>query len=302
MEQIRLGLEWFLNPDHLPIVLAAELGWFREEGIDFEWIEPKAHFDALEEIKAGKMEVAITEPIHLAQDFAESDDIVGFGRFFTGDTGVMYLKESGITRPQDLIGKRIQYPGAPGRGGLAFVKTMVEADGGHCSWDDFIPVNNGFYHVDALAEDKADAALVVLRNIEMVDAQQRGLDADYFSLKHWNLPDISHLIFVTTRSYLEQNRALLRRFLKVMHRAVDYIYAEPQQAKYLYMRVTKQAEYLPMLEATLPCFNYDFSMNDDYYENLQNWLLETEQITVRKDHRKMWSNELLYSRLSTDVT
>ena len=42
----------------------------------------------------------------------------------------MYNKDKDITRPKDLIGKRLQYPGAPGPDGTAIAKTMIEADGG----------------------------------------------------------------------------------------------------------------------------------------------------------------------------
>ncbi|MEC4668137.1 MAG: ABC transporter substrate-binding protein, partial [Nitrospirota bacterium] len=31
---VTLALEWFLNPDHLPLVVAKDRGFFREEGVD----------------------------------------------------------------------------------------------------------------------------------------------------------------------------------------------------------------------------------------------------------------------------
>jgi ABC-type nitrate/sulfonate/bicarbonate transport system substrate-binding protein len=31
--QLQLGLEWFLNPDHLPMIAGIELGWYREAGL-----------------------------------------------------------------------------------------------------------------------------------------------------------------------------------------------------------------------------------------------------------------------------
>ena len=32
MQRIEVGLEWFLNPDHLPFITGLEKGWFRELG------------------------------------------------------------------------------------------------------------------------------------------------------------------------------------------------------------------------------------------------------------------------------
>src|SRR5690606_12595728 len=138
-------------------------GWFEEENLEIELIEPEEHFDAIDEIKAGTMDIAITEPLHLVEDRAKDQDVIGFARFLHTNGGVMYLKNKGINRPQDMIGKRIQYPGAPGLGGLSIVKTMVETDGGVCSLNDFKPVNHSFYHTDALEQDKADVATLIFR-------------------------------------------------------------------------------------------------------------------------------------------
>ena len=32
---IKLGLEWFLNPDHLPLVVALREGYFADAGLDW---------------------------------------------------------------------------------------------------------------------------------------------------------------------------------------------------------------------------------------------------------------------------
>jgi len=114
VKKIRLALEWFLNPDHVPFLVALENGWFEEVGIDLELIEPKEHFDAFAAMGKGEVDIAITEPIHLMQDVAKGESLVGFARFLHTNGGVMYLDRSGIQRPRDMAGKRVQYPGAPG--------------------------------------------------------------------------------------------------------------------------------------------------------------------------------------------
>ncbi|GAJ98922.1 hydroxymethylpyrimidine ABC transporter, substrate-binding component [Geomicrobium sp. JCM 19055] len=97
------------EPDHIPLMIGMEKGWFANEGIDVTMIEPEDHFDAIDEIKAGKMDIAITEPLHLVEDRAAGEPVLGFARFLHTNGGVMYNKAKGIKRPVDLIGKRIQY-------------------------------------------------------------------------------------------------------------------------------------------------------------------------------------------------
>ena len=63
---IKIGLEWFLNPDHLPLVVALKEGYFRDAGLDVTLVEPADHWEAEEEIIAGRLDVAVTETLHLA--------------------------------------------------------------------------------------------------------------------------------------------------------------------------------------------------------------------------------------------
>ena len=51
MEKLIVGLEWFLNPDHLPLILGIEKAGLKEEALEIEMIEPEKHFDALKKSK-----------------------------------------------------------------------------------------------------------------------------------------------------------------------------------------------------------------------------------------------------------
>ena len=124
MRVLKIGLEWFVNPDHTPFFIARELGWFKEQGLEIELVEPLAHMDPMDDICAGRLDIAITEPLHVVSDRAEGQKVVGFARFLHTNGGVMYVKGQGINRPRDMnkAGLRIQYPGAPGA--LIFIREI----------------------------------------------------------------------------------------------------------------------------------------------------------------------------------
>ena len=44
MDTLTVGLEWFLNPDHMPLIIGIEKGWFADAQLDVHMIEPEAHF------------------------------------------------------------------------------------------------------------------------------------------------------------------------------------------------------------------------------------------------------------------
>ena len=295
MTRLRLGLEWFLNPDHVPFLLAQDRGWFREAGLDVELIEPEEHVDAVEAIERGEMDCAVTEPLHLVEDRAKGEMCVGFARFLHTNGGVMASGD--IRRPREMEGKRIQYPGAPGGGGPAIVATMVEADGGPAGTETgYERVNNSFYHTDALAEGKADVATLVFYNFEIVEARHRGLDVNLFALKDWGVPDFCQLVLITHPEKLERERETFESLVKVLRRGVDAVKQDPEAAREVYFRRAgsdpDDALTRAIYDATVPCFTHDFSMSRDYYAQLEVWMARRGLITEAPGADVYWTNDL----------
>jgi len=296
MTKVRLGLEWFLNPDHTPLLVAEEHGWFRDAGLDLEVIEPTEHLDAVDAIEDGTMDLAITEPLHLVEDGASGHSVVGFARFLHTNGGVMYPTGQGIKRPRDMAGARIQYPGAPGPGGPAIVGTMIAADGGDYDPDDFTPVNRGFYHTDAIADGDADVATLAFYNFEVVEARHRDMDVDFFALKDWGIPDFCQLILITTPERLDRQNDLFSRFVEVLQRGIDFIHQNPDEARRIYFdrTGTDSEDELSnaIFDATVPCFTFDFSMTDRYYDQLEGWMTRRGLIERQETPQTYWTNEL----------
>jgi ABC-type nitrate/sulfonate/bicarbonate transport system substrate-binding protein len=296
-QTIRLALEWFLNPDHLPLLIARDRGWLAEEGIALELVEPTDHFDAPRALAAGEIDVAITEPIHLLQDAAKGAELVGFARFLHTNGGVMVLERSGITRPRELAGRRLQYPGAPGPGGLAIAKTMIEADGGPADAP-LEPVNHSFMHTNALAEDLADAATLVFYNFEVIEARHRGLAPRMFALKDWGVPDFCQLILIATPETVRERAGLLGKLLRAISRGIDSIKEDPEAARAVYLKATSTERDYGMgdaiFDATIPAFTHDFTMSRAYYDHLEAWLRKTDQVPdgVTFDLDQLWDNQL----------
>jgi len=296
MRTVRLGLEWFLNPDHTPLLIAKENGWFREAGIDLEVIEPEEHLDAVDAIEDGTMDLAITEPLHLVEDGATGHSVVGFARFLHTNGGVMYRTDGDIERPRDMAGARIQYPGAPGPGGPAIVGTMIEADGGTYDEDAFTPVNRGFYHTNALADGDADVATLAFYNFEVVEGRHRDLDVDFFALKDWGVPDFCQLILITTPENLATERELFDTFVQILRRGIDVIHEQPEEARRVFFKHTDtepdDALTSAIFDATVACFTHDFSMTGRYYEQLEAWMIQRGLVDRPEAPVSYWTNDL----------
>lgn len=307
LTKLRLGLEWFLNPDHLSLVVAKEHGIFEEFGLQVELIEPADHWEAEEEIIAGKLDVAVTEPLHLAQDAAKLKPVLGFSRFLHTDGGVLYDAADGkIQRPADMCGKTISYPGSPGPGGPAIVNTMVLADGKtDCDLDSYGKYNGSFFHTDALQSGKADVATLVFWNFEIPEAKAKGMkDPRFFSLKEWGVPDFCQLVLMTTPDRFQELKPTLRKLVLAMRKATGLIHQRPELAReYYYDYVkkeeadeTQQAIIDATFKATLPAFPNDNNMSAEYYDRLMAWLVDTNQVDAEAGTQTSvgtyWTNEV----------
>ena len=266
----------------------------------------------------GTLDVAVTEPIHLAQDAAAGKPVLGFARFFHTDGGVMYLSSTGIKSPKDMCGKTIQYPGSPGPGGPAIVNTMVKADGGDCTNNSYGRHNNGFYHTDALRKGDADIATLIFYNFEMVEANHLGLDANFFSLKDWGVPDFCQLVLFTTPEKYKSSKPGLRKLVLAVRRATGFIHRNPSAAASHYTNYASRTGALPSrpsllrrlnpftmmrrskeakleretMKATLPAFPNDNTLSEGYNDALMGWLVETGQVESSEGVESYWTNEI----------
>ena len=302
LTKIRLGLEWFVNPDHLPLIVAQKHGIFEEFGLSVDLVEPKDHWEAEEEILAGRLDVAVTEPLHLAQDAARGKPVLGFSRFLHTDGGVLY-DSTKIQRPADMCGKTISYPGSPGPGGPAIVDTMVKADG-LLNCESYGKHNGGFFHTDAIQSGKADVATLIFWNFEIPEAKARGMEnASFFSLKEWGVPDFCQLVLMTTPDRFSQLKPKLRKLVLAMRRATGIIHQQPELARqYYYGHVnkqekeeTEQAIIDATFAATLPAFPNDQQISQEYYGHLMQWLIDTNQVSEAASDVPVstyWTNEI----------
>ena len=69
-ESLTLLLDWYLNPDHAPIIIAKEQGYFAQAGLEVEMVEPADPSLPPKLVAAGKGDIAVSyQPqlyLHLA--------------------------------------------------------------------------------------------------------------------------------------------------------------------------------------------------------------------------------------------
>ena len=69
-DELTVILDWFVNPDHAPLIVANEAGFFSEVGLEVELVAPANPNDPPKLVAAGKADLAISyQPqLHLQVD------------------------------------------------------------------------------------------------------------------------------------------------------------------------------------------------------------------------------------------
>ncbi|MEJ2136526.1 MAG: ABC transporter substrate-binding protein, partial [Desulfofustis sp.] len=59
-DRLTVLLDWFINPDHAPLFVAQERGYFRDRGLEVEFIAPSNPNDPPKLVAAGKADLAVS--------------------------------------------------------------------------------------------------------------------------------------------------------------------------------------------------------------------------------------------------
>ena len=149
-----LVLDFVPGPVHAGIYEALDRGYYEDEGIDLNVIEPTSTADTLKLIDAGKADFGIADGIDVAGQIdagRSAKAIMALVQRPLG--GVITLAAAGIGSPAELEGRTVGVTGVPSDD--AILDTVVAADGGDPAAVNRVTI--GFNGVQSLEAGKVDA-------------------------------------------------------------------------------------------------------------------------------------------------
>src|SRR5690606_30526718 len=109
-DKLTLMLDWFVNPDHAPIVLAEEKGFFADAGLEVEVVSPANPSDPPKLVAAGKVDLAVGYQPQLHLQVHEGLPLVRVGTLVgTPLNCLMVMSDGPIETIADLEGRRIGF-------------------------------------------------------------------------------------------------------------------------------------------------------------------------------------------------
>ena len=230
-ERLTVLLDWFVNPDHAPLIVAKEKGFFAEHGLDVELIAPADPNDPPKLVAAGHAEIAVSYQPQLHIHVAEGLPLFRFATLVaTPLNALVVLEDSPIRGLADLKGKKIGFS----VGGFedALLRAMLAPHG--LGLDDVTLINVNFSLSPSLISGQVDAVIGAFRNFELNQMDIVGKPGRAFYVEEHGVPAYDELILVAHVDRKDDPR--LAAFTAALERGVQFLINHPEESWALFVR------------------------------------------------------------------
>ena len=298
-DKIKLALDWYPNANHAGLYVAMEKGYFSEEDLEVEMYTPVDPSTVNQTVAAGADDFGINYQPDLL--IARSRDvpvvsIVGLVQHPLNS--VQALKSSGITRPRDLVGKTVGYPGIPTNEPL--LDTMLKHDGVAGGLDEVELLNVGFDLAAVLINGTVDACIGCYFSHESILIENEGHPVNVIRMEEWGVPDNYELVMVTSEKMIEEKPGLVQRFVRAVVRGYEDAATDPDAALEILLDRTGEevdpAVEKPGIKVLAPLWTDGASVGgqtEDRWTNMADWLYSTGLVENPVDGKKAFTNEFV---------
>ena len=229
-DELTVILDWFVNPDHAPLIVAREAGFFSEVGLEVELVAPANPNDPPKLVAAGKADLAVSYQPQLHLQVDQGLPLTRVATLVASPLTTLIVMPGGpIAKLADLKGRRIGYS-------VAFYKdlllpAMLARHG--LTLEDVETVAVSFALSQSLLAGRVDATIGAFRNFELNQMALVGKEGRAFFPEEEGVPAYDELIVVANTASLGDSR--LPGFLDALERGVQYLVNHPEESWRLFV-------------------------------------------------------------------
>jgi putative hydroxymethylpyrimidine transport system substrate-binding protein len=224
-DKLTVLLDWFVNPDHAPVITAQTMGFFDRQGLDVELIEPADPAMPPKLVAAGQGDIAISYQQTLHAQIDEGLPLKWVGTLVaTPLNALIVLKDGPIQTLEDLKGKKIGFSVSGFED--AMLGQMLKSVG--LSVSDVELINVNFSLSPALLSGQVDAVIGGYRNFELTQIELEGKAGKAFYPEEHGMPVFDELIYVVHKDKTDDPR--YARFLAAVEEATIFLTNHPNEA------------------------------------------------------------------------
>ncbi len=233
LEKLTVILDWFPNPNHAPLFVAQQEGFFKQQGLDVNLIGPANPADGPKLVAANKADIAVTYELQLMLDQKQGLPLTQIGTLISSPLGCLAVSaRSNIHNIKDLKGKTIAYSTA----GVDIMTLGKVLNSAGLSLKDVKLINVNYNLTQALMTHRVDAITGIMRNFEVIQMELAGFPVRVFYPEKYSVPAYPELIYVANKNHLKINQDKFKKFLEATKQGEEYLQKYPQQSWILFAK------------------------------------------------------------------
>jgi len=221
-DNITFAFDWIYNGTHAGNFIANEKGYYKDAGIQADLSRGMGSGDTVKRVAAGAAMFGVADTSVVVAARANDDVPVRIIGMIYGKSplGVIYLKESGIKEPKDLVGRTIGRT-ASGSSVTMFPAFLAANGIDRTSIKEMVADANTL--LPMLMSRRVDAVLGQTVNIGRYNkvASKQGVTAQAMNYADFGMEAYGNAL-ITNVKIIEENPDLVRRFVEASVKGVAY--------------------------------------------------------------------------------
>lgn len=246
LEKLTLVLDWVPNTNHTGLFVAKDKGFFAEEGIEMDIVQP-AEDSSASIVGTGKAEFGISFQPNMVKRIIKGVPVTAVAALVQHNTGgIMTLKDGGINSPKDMTGKKHSTWEDPIDD--ATIREMVEKDGGDWSKVSLIP-GESTDATTALQTGLFDS-IFVFQGWDYIHSQVKKVDTNFFLLKDY-VPEFDYYtpVLIANNDFLTGKTELAKKALRAIKKGYEFAVNSPDEAAEILIRNAPEGDAALMKES-----------------------------------------------------
>jgi NitT/TauT family transport system substrate-binding protein len=272
-EKVVLLLDWLPNPNHVPLYVGVEKGFFREKGVNLSLLKVADPSDSIPFLTSGQVDLILSYMPHAIQAQLHGADIVPIGVLIDQPlNAIIYRTDSHIDTIDDLQGKIIGYT-VDGTNNELLRSIFLHKNIAPSDWR-----NVSFDSIGTLATRQVDAIYGSYWNIEGEHLRYFGVNTSYFPLTAFDVPTYYELVVLARTDSLEDSADFVEEFDNGLQASIDYCIDNPNEAFEIYLKAnpdkslrTQQWERQAWIK-TVPLLAREQKIDPKVWNTFKDWL------------------------------
>lgn len=297
LTSVRVALDWTPNTNHTGIYVAKELGFFADEGLSVEVIQPGPTV-SIQLVATNKTEFGISMQEYVTMARAQGIPVVSVATIFQHNTsGFAAPKETGIQSAKDFEHKR--YAGWGSALEEVMIRTVMEMEGG--DFDTVSLVNIGTIGFATAARRNFADFYWIFYGWAGIHAQLEGIEFTYLPLIEMaEVLDYYTPLIMVSEELIETQPDLIRLFVRAVRRGYIYAILNPDAAADILLKFAPEldrelvkASQLWLAEQALDDVDRWGWQEASVWKRFADWALENELIDTAIDPEAAFTTAFL---------